>query len=540
MKKLVLALSLFLLLSVGLAKATDISNCTDITESGTYYLTNDVNATANAPCISILADDVHLDCQGYDIYAMTSYHANGRGIYANGVSNLTVKNCNIYSKSSYTHGVLFQYVDNSTLQNNTFNNGAYISVSNSNNLVIENNTVVNPVTRGALFEYLTNSLLQNNIFNGTADDLMMHSSFHNVFKNNQFIGSDDNIVMSSCGDNTGCGNVYETILDINPNPAGSNDISKDSCVAEPPFPLEGKTLILQFKKISGDLMNANLSIECRTCNTSSNYQIVQYWENTTDCDLLETQLGNIIDFNYPITLISLDSDFCNNYTIVTSMTGFSYQGSMKSMDNRDKFVFHNSSRSDQSQQYVDYSDVLSLQVVWDGGIGQTKATDKNGNNKATSNKVYVISTVISNTKATFYIANNHTSTIWVNEIRMPNHLKYQYLQSLSALYTTHAGQNIPLNAVYLSATDEVKITAVNGRIPIEPATGSNSLVIEGLPIAPFLTSTMLGTVMGAGFILYLIGQFLSVETLDVKKIVELVIVALIMLTAIVLVISMFP
>ena len=76
--------------------ATDISSCTQIDSPGTYYLTNDLYGSANAPCIIINASDVTLDCQGYTIYGP----GDGWGImtinetYSPGLrSNVVIKNC---------------------------------------------------------------------------------------------------------------------------------------------------------------------------------------------------------------------------------------------------------------------------------------------------------------------------------------------------------------------------------------------------------------------------------------------------------------
>ena len=69
------------------ANAEEITGCTEINESGVYYLANDISENATM-CIVINASDVVLEGNGHFIDG----NGSGYGIYAEGVENVTVKN----------------------------------------------------------------------------------------------------------------------------------------------------------------------------------------------------------------------------------------------------------------------------------------------------------------------------------------------------------------------------------------------------------------------------------------------------------------
>ena len=132
---------------------TDISTCgTEITSSGTYFVTQNLTNTSGS-CISILgATNVTLDCQGYRLTGTGS----GNGIWVNYSSiGVVIRNCEIYSFENgmyYTgHGGVVEYnqlVDNTRgirlshgIENdvrwNTGNDnlyGMYIDLSNNNDI----------------------------------------------------------------------------------------------------------------------------------------------------------------------------------------------------------------------------------------------------------------------------------------------------------------------------------------------------------------------------------------------------------------------
>ena len=136
----------FVLLALSSAMfATDISSCPyTISSSGTYDVTADLSTTGT--CISIEAQNVTLDCNGFSITGDNS--ADTYGIYSNQF-NSTIKNCQI---NLTRYGIYLDSNANSSLvQNNTIYNatmggtdvsiyGIYVAASRS---IIHNNTIRN-------------------------------------------------------------------------------------------------------------------------------------------------------------------------------------------------------------------------------------------------------------------------------------------------------------------------------------------------------------------------------------------------------------
>lgn len=280
------------------------------------------------------------------------------------------------------------------------------------------------------------------------------------------------------------------------------------------YPLEDKTLVLQFHYFSGDwdefvslIQNCTYNelnnvwtcpsveaqnflnqfiINCRNCYENSTYQLVQYWTNKTDCIWLSEILNGVVYWKYPISMILLDRNVCQDYTVVTNLTNFTYKGSFNSLDNRRKFVFFNQTRVDSENMYYRFSDAIGLQSKFNGKISKTQLKDLNDTVVSETNDVWVSNYTIEDKKVTFYIANKNPSTIWVDEIRIVNHAKWSVLQYLTGLYTTHSGKRVDVSVKYDSLTDTIIVTPLKPKqkIPIEPATGSNILeILQGYAIA---------------------------------------------------------
>lgn len=180
---------LALLLLLPLLRATGIDNCTNITSSGTYTFTGNLNVfdlftpcgdltvgecenqagcilptcgynegtcalhsecvwngTACNPnecegsvdfpdnCIDIQANDVVLDCQGYYLngtgYGSAYYSSNGIYAYRDPeeATNITVQNCTV---KNFLHGMYFYGVDNSTFNNLTLSDNNDVSAGDA-------------------------------------------------------------------------------------------------------------------------------------------------------------------------------------------------------------------------------------------------------------------------------------------------------------------------------------------------------------------------------------------------------------------------
>lgn len=124
---------------------TTISNCTEITESGYYELSQDLTQREDRQaCIEVRADDVVFDGNGHTI-TMDQSSANGApGIDVQKVSNVTIRDVTLRSgeNSSYYDGIKVAWADSVTIQDVTvvnFHSG--IAVRESDDGRIENVTV---------------------------------------------------------------------------------------------------------------------------------------------------------------------------------------------------------------------------------------------------------------------------------------------------------------------------------------------------------------------------------------------------------------
>ncbi|MCK5039537.1 MAG: right-handed parallel beta-helix repeat-containing protein [Candidatus Aenigmarchaeota archaeon] len=161
-----------------------VSDCSVLSESGTYYLTQNILGSSTDHCIDITANNVILDCQGHTIEGddVADY-----GIYIHRTfsetTNITLKNCVLTHWD--TANVYLYHANDNNLENlnstSSPDNGFHIYYSNSNNLT---NITANSNVRGIYMEYSDS----NNITNSTANSnnvgfYFVHSNF-NTAKNN--------------------------------------------------------------------------------------------------------------------------------------------------------------------------------------------------------------------------------------------------------------------------------------------------------------------------------------------------------------------
>lgn len=164
------------------AFAADVSQCQVLDTPNTVYdLTTDFSNTTASKCMDIEAENVTLDCHGYQI---SSFAGSNKAIYVN-ASNAIVKNC---ITSDFQYGVYSEsYGDNLTVTNCTFENspvGAYIQGTGS---TIENSTFVEyPSATGLYLVSSNNHIIRNNTFSGTSNQMLLicyQSNYSNITKN---------------------------------------------------------------------------------------------------------------------------------------------------------------------------------------------------------------------------------------------------------------------------------------------------------------------------------------------------------------------
>ena len=121
-----------------LFEVQNISSCTTIDFPGNYTL-NQSLTTDESECIYINTDDVNIDCRGYNITG------NDTGIFLNGTSNVTIKNCKI---NNLVYGIYLFMSSNNTLTNNTLHN-------NTNEIFLEANSTNNKFYDNLISSYPT-------------------------------------------------------------------------------------------------------------------------------------------------------------------------------------------------------------------------------------------------------------------------------------------------------------------------------------------------------------------------------------------------
>ncbi len=149
---LILFLFIFVVL-IQNAEAIDITSCGNITSSGTYQLTNDING--NRTCISIESSNVVLNCNGNQIYYnFTEPFVNQSPIkvHKDGtiINNITVVGCRIMvdANLTWTTGIFVHEADDVSIKNNyvgIYTLGAFVTgimVSNSHRPNVTDNWVL--------------------------------------------------------------------------------------------------------------------------------------------------------------------------------------------------------------------------------------------------------------------------------------------------------------------------------------------------------------------------------------------------------------
>ncbi|MBA2846290.1 parallel beta-helix repeat protein [Methanococcus maripaludis] len=196
--------------SVSSADTAINTNCV-ITEPGNYYLTDNITGTT-ANVIEITCSNVVLDGQGYFI---DGANAAGSGIYAGGVSNITIKNVNIRNFSGGSE-IYFSEVTNSFITNNSLeSDGLSFGIqleSYSNNNTITGNTA-NSNSDGIFLTSSSNyNLITNNTANSNANHgILLVSSLNNTITGNTADLNDKyGIYLYSSLNNTITGNTADS------------------------------------------------------------------------------------------------------------------------------------------------------------------------------------------------------------------------------------------------------------------------------------------------------------------------------------------
>ncbi len=181
-----------------------IFECTDITDSGDYVLTNDISgAQATDACIIITASNVNLDCKGFKVSGLRD----GTGIRVKGNDN-KITNC-VSEKNLYGVGYGFSVIggNNSFTGNTANNNFAGFGVFGSGN-TFTGNTVNDNNNEGFYITGSGNTFTGNTVNNNIRNGFMVDSS-GNTFTGNTVNNNIEGGFTVGDSGNTFVGNVIQ-------------------------------------------------------------------------------------------------------------------------------------------------------------------------------------------------------------------------------------------------------------------------------------------------------------------------------------------
>jgi parallel beta-helix repeat protein len=192
-----------------MGETTNVKDCMNLTKVNTVYtlinnLVGNQSHTVTAggnPCIDIQADNITLNCAGYNITETNA--GTTLGILIDGTNNTLVKNCAVYN---YTNGnIIAYYGSNSTVFNNTVgnSNGDGIDIFYAPNNNITNNTAYN--NNGAYGIKLTSagntSIIRNIAFNNSKGIIIQDCNNTTLTSNNASLNSNMGIGVETASSN---------------------------------------------------------------------------------------------------------------------------------------------------------------------------------------------------------------------------------------------------------------------------------------------------------------------------------------------------
>ncbi|MBR9704205.1 hypothetical protein GOV12_02245, partial [Candidatus Pacearchaeota archaeon] len=384
--------------NITIVENESVSYCRVLDQAGTTYtlINNIIDNSLIDNCINITAQNVTLDCLGYNITSNQSY----AGVFSDQF-NTTVRNCNIsMGTGEGGYGIHFDGSSNySSVINNTLIGSNFgIWLRYTNNCKVINNTLYNG-QGGMFFRYLSGCQIKNNWVNGTnTQGIQLYStsnntltnnsvtysnrayniyqSSNNILINNKAIGnsvygigltrnSHNNIFYDS---NFTLNNAYDVYLYMNSNANASNntfinvtyDLSKEYIEA-------GSDLIRKWyyqalvNDSSGDLIN-NVNVT----GYNSSWQI-EFTDNTNSSGLIDRI--EIIDYvNFGGT-----RSYYSNYTINASINGLNLSSSYNVTLNEnnlnhiltfsDDFINSCTTLSSANTEYEMISDVINNTLI---------------------------------------------------------------------------------------------------------------------------------------------------------------------------------
>jgi len=169
----------------------NVTSCGTLSTPVEYELNQSLSSTST--CLVINADDISLNCKGYNITGDGDWFDYGI-VVSSGVSNLTIKNCIV---DNWMAGVKIEadtgstQTNNIVIDNNSLLRGSIWGIDNygANYVNITNNLIDEPVSYGIqlrpdFYHQPDNPYVVNNTMTGTSGTLNLDSVFDGYFKNN--------------------------------------------------------------------------------------------------------------------------------------------------------------------------------------------------------------------------------------------------------------------------------------------------------------------------------------------------------------------
>ncbi len=178
-----------------LVSGTSISSCQNLNTANTiYYLSNNISSTGT--CITVLAQNITIDCQGYRI-TYSSNGGNGEYGITSDYFNTTIRNCHIldgnFADDQWTPSILLNDGANYSTIYNNFINGESISLwlANTWNVNVSNNIFFVPSgsMEPVYIEGAVNNTFVNNNLTSIGDYALRISYYTYPSRNNLFMGN---------------------------------------------------------------------------------------------------------------------------------------------------------------------------------------------------------------------------------------------------------------------------------------------------------------------------------------------------------------
>jgi len=161
---------------------TPIGSCAIISSPGEYVLNQSIIDSSATVCINITSSDVVFDGAGYAIDGNGTWDTYGVHVYnsTTDLTNVTVKNLKL---TDWSIGIYYINVTNGGIVNSTATSYDGITLRNSSNNTLINNTVIFSVGGFSLYSSSNNTLIKNN-GSSNLHGVILYESNNNMLINN--------------------------------------------------------------------------------------------------------------------------------------------------------------------------------------------------------------------------------------------------------------------------------------------------------------------------------------------------------------------